>query len=472
MNTAVLLLLMVLVGIIIGVAICWFFLSGKLDENKLLQESYQKELALRAAADERGKFLEQLEIQVKTKSQELKKLYESNGELKTELAKNIESALQTKENAEKRLIEVKEAHQKLAESFSVLSSQALVKNNEAFLSVAKSTFEKWQSSSNNDLQKRETTINEFVTPLKVTLEKMDKKVSELEVSREGAYKAMHQQITSLVDTQNLLRKETNNLSQALHAPISRGRWGEMQLKRVVELAGMTAHCDFEEQTTILSQEKEYRPDLVVKLPGNRNLVVDAKMPLDSYLKAVESQDDQDKKKFMSAHAEQTKRHIQALSKKAYWKKIQPTPEFVILFLPGEAFFGAALEQDPKIIELGVDQGVIVATPTTLIALLKAIAYGWKQENLSENASKITQMAQVLCERIDKMTQHFHKLGRNISGTVDAYNQTLGSLETRVLSTARKLENLGQKQEVAKKSTLSTVDKLTRMPKAIEELSSP
>ena len=478
MNISILLLI-IITSIIISSITCSFFLVKKNNEYKkifkikteeieILQKNIQKEIISRITLEEKYKFLKYVEFEMKIKSKELKILYENNSELKSKLAKNIEFSKQIQLNVNKRLEDIKEDHKKLINSFTTLSGKALLKNNEAFLSIAKLTFEKWQTISNSELEKKEIAINEFLIPLRITLEKMDEKNLELEVSRKGAYSSMRQQIISLIETQKLLQKETNNLNKALHSPISRGRWGEMQLKRVVELAGMMPYCDFEEQSTILSNGKEYRPDLIIKLPGNRNLVIDAKMPLDSYLKFIEAKDELSKKKFILAHTEQIKRHINLLSKKSYWKKINPTPEFVVLFLPGEAFFAKALEQNPKIVEFGVEQGVIVATPTILIALLKAIAYGWKQELLSQNALKITQLAQVLCERIDKIIHYFYKLGCSIDSTVNVYNQTLGSLESRVLSTAKKLEKLGQKSDIMKKNTLSTIDQMTRTPRIISK----
>jgi DNA recombination protein RmuC len=387
--------------------------------------------------------------------------YEANSGLRAALAESKATLEQMRVNADERVAEISKAHARLSETFSALSAESLRQNNESFMNFAKATFEKWQASSKDDLQQRQTAISTLVTPLKESLEKVDIKIRELEVSREGAYRALHQQIHSLLESQNQLRTETANLSRALHSPAARGRWGEIQLRRVVELAGMLAHCDFEEQVSASNEEQGIRPDLVVRLPGKKCIVVDAKVPLGAYLQAMEAKEEDRRLAFLVEHAAQVKRHINQLSKKSYWRHFDPSPEFVVLFLPGEIFFSAALASDPELIEFGVDQGVIIATPTTLIALLRAVAYGWRNEALAENAVKISQMAHKLCERIDKMADHFNKLGRNLKSSVDTYNQTLGSLESRVLSTARKLTEIGGFGASTSIEALEPIEKVPR-----------
>jgi len=421
-----------------------------------------KAAALFVLFEEKEQRTRLLQDEVQKKSSEYFQLLDVNSDLRTALAQNKTELEQSKLNAEQRLAELRDAKTRLSETFAALSADALRKNNETFLQIAKETMAHFQTSSTEQFKEREQSMKTIVSPLKESLEKVDAKVRELEAAREGAYRGLHQQIHALLESQNLLRKETENLAKALHAPTSRGRWGEMQLRRVVELAGMLSHCDFYEQTGVsASDEAGVRPDMVIRLPGNKCVVVDAKVPLTAYLQAVDEPDEQRRSAALKEHADQLRRHVQILGKKAYWKRFEPSPEFVVLFLPGEIFFSAALASDPELIENGVQQGVIIATPTTLIALLRAVSYGWRQEALAENAQKISQLAHKLVERIHKMNAHFQKLGKSLGASVDSYNQTLGSMETRVLSVARKLTDLGGPDAQKELAMLEPVESIPR-----------
>jgi DNA recombination protein RmuC len=263
----------------------------------------------------------------------------------------------------------------------------------------------------------------------------------MEQTRAGAYSELREQVRSLGDAQNLLRTEASNLVRALRAPQVRGRWGEVQLKRVVELAGMAEHCDFTEQHSVDSEDGRLRPDLVVRLPGGRTVVVDAKAPLSAYLEAVEATDEVHRSALLVDHARQVREHVMALSRKSYWEQLRPTPEFVVLFLPGESFFSAALEQDRDLIEAGAERRVILATPTTLISLLKAVSYGWKQETVAANAERVAELGRELHKRVSDLAGHVARLGKHLAGSVESYNAFVGSLESRVLPTARRFREL-------------------------------
>jgi len=270
---------------------------------------------------------------------------------------------------------------------------------------------------------------------------VDAKIQEIEKTRAGAYEALTQQVRTMMEAQGQLRTETNNLVQALRSPVVRGRWGEVQLRRVVEMAGMLAHCDFVEQSSVTTETGRLRPDLVVNLPGGRQIVVDAKAPLAAYLEAMEARDEATRSGKLLAHAGHIRAHIDALSKKAYWEQFAHAPEFVVLFLPGESFFSAALEHDPALIEYGTERKVILATPTTLISLLKAVFYGWRQEKLAENAGEISRLGRELYKRLSDMGGHMERMGRSLNGAVDHFNKLAATTESRVFVTARKFRDL-------------------------------
>jgi DNA recombination protein RmuC len=349
------------------------------------------------------------------------------------------------------LLEQNHAH------FDALAADALRKNNESFLELASAK-----------LGQKEQAVEHLVAPLKESLQKVDGKLQELEVARKGAYSSLSEQVRQLLETQKDLRSETGNLVSALRdRPNVRGRWGEIQLRRVVEMAGMIEHCDFETQAHVATEDGRLRPDLIVKLPGGKKVVVDAKMAGQAYLESLQCEDDESRLAKLREHARQVRDHITKLSAKSYWSQFDQTPEFVILFIPGETFLSAALEQDPALIEDGVNQQVIIATPTTLIALLRAVSYGWRQETVAESARAVSDLGRELYSRLATMTEHFAKVGRGLETAVRSYNETVGSLETRVLPSARKFKEHGI-APAGELAPLNVVDRSIR-PVSVPEL---
>lgn len=374
-----------------------------------------------------------------------------------------------KASAEKLAV-LNEAQVKLSDAFKALSSEALQSNNKAFLSLAQATLEKFQEGAKGDLEKRQTAIDDLMKPVKETLQKFDVKMGELEKNRTEAYAGLKQEVSSLKDIQVGLRVETSNLVRALGTPRVRGRWGELQLRRVVEVAGMLEHCDFVEQASVTTEDGALRPDVVVKLPGGKSLVIDAKTPMDAYLQALEAPTEPERRAKLMDHARNIRDHMRLLGAKSYWKQFQPAPEFVVLFVPGESFFSAALESDPELIDRQIDENhVIPASPTTLIALLRAAAYGWRQEALEENAQKISELGRQLYERLEKMTEHFGRVGTSLKGAVENYNKAIGSLESRVLVSARELRKLKVSDTAEELATPDQVEVIPRIVTGAGEL---
>jgi len=380
--------------------------------------------------------------------------------LKTELEKDRAS------HAERQQA-LQDADLKLRETFQALSAEALQTNSRTFLDLAETRLRAARTEATSDIESRKKAIEDFLAPLHKTLDSVDREIKDSERRRAETGAQLMERIASLDSMGQNLRSETARLIDALKRPGVRGRWGELQLKRVVELAGMLDRCDFDEQHTFSVDERRMRPDVVVHLPGGKHVIVDAKVPLDAYLKALEAPDEATRQTLLADHARQVRSHVTQLSSKGYAAHIHPSPDFVVMFLPGEMFFSAALEQDPSLIEFGVELRVIPASPTTLIALLRAVAYGWQQEAMEENARKISELGRNLYESLRTLGGHFDQLGSRLKGSLDSYNLAVGSLEGNVLVKARRLKELQVAPEAEEIAPLQTIDRVPRMLQARE-----
>jgi DNA recombination protein RmuC len=366
-----------------------------------------------------------------------------------------------------RLKAYNEAEARLRDAFQAMSADALKSNNQQFLDLAESRLREARTEASSDIDARKKAIEDLLAPMARTLEQVDREIKDSERHRLQSGTELMERIAALDTAGQTLRDETRRLTDALKRPGVRGRWGELQLKRVVELAGMVEHCHFTEQETISCENGRVRPDVVVNLPGGKHVVVDAKVPLDAYLRALEATDEETRQKLLADHARQVRTHVAQLSAKSYFDKVPSTPEFVVMFLPGEMFFSAALEQDPSLIEYGVDRKVIPASPTTLIALLRAVAYGWQQEAMEENARKISENGKLLYEAVRTLGVRFDTLGSRLKSSLEAYNEAVGSLEGNVLVKARRFKELQAANGGEEIKPLEPIDRVPRMLQAAE-----
>ncbi|WP_397542591.1 DNA recombination protein RmuC [Roseovarius salis] len=376
----------------------------------------------------------------------------------------LEGQLETlRKSHEARLEEIRVMKRELEEKFSNLASGALKSNSERFLELVSERFKQHNSAAEEDLTKRQTAIKELVKPLDEKLGKFDQRISEIEKARNEAYGAIKTQVLELAESQKILGQETRRLVQALRAPKTRGRWGEMQLRQVFEMAGMVEHVDFLSESSVETAEGLRRPDAIVNIPGGKNIVIDAKTPLEAYLDALESPTPEQQQENIARHAAQVRQHVKLLSSKSYQESIQTTPDFVVMFIPGETFVAAAAENDAGLIEYAFERKVLIASPTTLMALIKAIAYGWQQEKMAENAAEVQKLAKDLYDRLGTFAEHLEKTGKSLRQSVDNYNKAVGSLEGRILPAARKFEAMGV---VANKSEIDAPRMVEQEPRSL------
>ena len=398
-------------------------------------------------------------------SEDLRKESADKSELHSRLAAEVAAREQETKAAGEKLEMIKKTQEEFLEQFRALSHQALKSNNESFLDLAKTQVEQMITKVDAKEQKRVLEMEKLMDPLKDSLKTVTRQIDEIEKERVQAYASLTEQVKGLSVAQAQIQKEARNLVSALRKPTVRGRWGEIQLRRVVEMAGMMNHCDFEEQQSVQTDEGRLRPDMIIQLPGEKIIVVDAKAPLEAYLDALETEDDDVRESQLKRHAEQIRTHVKQLSSKAYHDQFDTSPDMVVLFLPGESFFYAALQEDPDLIEFGVRRSVIIATPTTLIALLRAVAYGWRQERIAENAQHISKLGKELYDRICKMAEHFSVVGKRLESAVASYNSAVGSLEARVLVSARRFKELGS-------GSTQDVEEIRPVERAVRRLDAP
>lgn len=465
--------ILLVAGLLVGALAAWLVSRNRAeaDCSRRLADAQAGQMRLYAEAEGKARYSE-------AQAAELRQQLQSREAEITVLRSDLDAERQTKTGAltkldafeqsfaeQKRMIELMKTE--MTDTFNALSAAALKSSNEDFLRLASERLDKVVSDTRGRLGEHQAALDGMLKPLSETLKRYEEQLRIVEKSRDEAYGGLRQQLQHLATTHENLQKETSRLVTALRKPHVRGRWGEMQLRRVAELSGMSSHCDFTEQQTVDTDKGRIRPDMIVHLPMEREIVVDAKVSLDAYLDAVAAASEEERRSKMEKHGQQVREHMKKLGSKDYWSQFDRSPEFVVMFIPGESFLSAALDHDATLIEDGIQKGVIIATPTTFIALLRAIAYGWRQEQVTKNAQLVSLLGRELYERMSVVAKHLNDLGSSIGRSMDTYNKLVGSMESRVMPSIRKFRELG----VSAQEEIAPIEQLDKKPRNLSLLDS-